>query len=122
MVTLSTLAAPPAASGHADRPSPTTHASCAPTHSNNLIESPVAFLTYWVRVSLTMDFNTNTYDLSMATFFTATPSSPAAPGPSLQNFPIVTNAPFANNITSLNDIQRWSVGADPSGVGFQELR
>ena len=86
--------------------------------SNNLIESPVGFLTYWNRVSLTMDFNTNTYDLSMSSC-TGNTQLASNTWTVLQNFPIVSNAPFANNITSLNDMW-WSIGTDPTGVGFQK--
>jgi MYXO-CTERM domain-containing protein len=86
--------------------------------SNNLIESPIGLLTYWNRVSLTMDFNTNTYDLSMSSC-TGNTQLASNTWTILQTFPIVTNAPFANNITSLNDMW-WSVGTDPTGVGFQK--
>ncbi len=103
--------------GHADRYLQ-QHTLHVLRPSNNLIRCPSPSSTYWNRVSLTMDFNINAYDLSMASC-TGNTQLASNTWTVLQNFPIVTNAPFANNITSLNDMW-WSVGTDPSGVGFQK--
>lgn len=86
--------------------------------SNNLVESSVGLLTYWNRVEVALDFSTFTYDLSMSSCVGNTQLA-SNTWTILQTFPIVTNAPFANNVTSLNDMW-WSIGTDPSGVGFQK--
>ena len=86
--------------------------------SNNLIESPVGLITHWNRVQLVMDFNTFTYDLSMSSC-TGNTQLASNTWTVLQTFPIVTGAPFANNVTSIADMW-WSVGTDPTGVGFQK--
>ena len=84
--------------------------------SNNLIESPVSFLTYWNRVELTLDFVLNTYDLKMSSC-TGNTQNASNTWNILQTFPIVTNAPFANNLTSMNGLW-WNINQDPGGGGF----
>lgn len=86
--------------------------------SNNLIESPVGFLTHWNRMALTINFITQSYDLGMYSC-TGNPLNASNTWTPLQFFPIVTGAPFANSMTSMNDLW-WDINTDANGGGFSK--
>lgn len=84
--------------------------------SNNLVESPVAYMTYWNRMSLNIDFVNQTYDLGMYAC-TGNPLNASNTWNAVTYYPIVTGAPFANPMTSMNDLW-WDINTDPNGGGF----
>ncbi len=85
--------------------------------SNNLVESTYSIgSSQWNRVSLTMDFSTFTYDLSVSTT-TGNPNNASNTFTIVQTFPLVSNAPFFNSITSLNNM--W-VDLSAGASGFSK--
>jgi hypothetical protein len=88
--------------------------------ANTLIESSTVLTSgWWEKVSITMDFASNTYDLDVSTM-TGNGNLASNTWTVVNTFNIVSGMPFANAISNMNTLW-WDANVDPSnGVGLSK--